>query len=508
MAPAAKLAEAVTEEATIMVTDLRGLAVESGDPAAVIQRIAWAMQLQEREVRRQEGTVRQIVGHRLVCSFTGDRSVLHAVRAARTISEELATNATAGEQLGIGVGVATGEFVSGGIALKHESGLALAGNAPLLALLFAWEAPTSVAFVSSESSQNLGPELMKNATREEVRLRWLPAPVVAYAVPLQDITTSTTMRGVSGMSVSGMATLRMDDPSMATPSTIGGGAGKELVPGQVFANRYSIEQIVGRGGMGVVYRATDKQLDETVALKTLPGDSLSRSPEELERFKREIRLARQITHRNVLRTFDYGEADGVYFISMEYVRGYTLAELLEETPRMAIRPAMGIARQICRGLQAAHEEGIIHRDIKPQNVLVDQKGQVKIMDFGIARRAEAAEAMTSAGIIVGTPHYMSPEQVQGKNLDSRSDIYSMGVMMYEMLCGVKPFDSDSLMGVLTAHLTEKVRPPVELRPEIGSDINRIILRCLEKTAGPRFADAGELLDALDRLQGSAAAVAA
>jgi serine/threonine-protein kinase len=169
---------------------------------------------------------------------------------------------------------------------------------------------------------------------------------------------------------------------------------------------------------------------------------------------------------------------------------------------------MGIARQICRGLQAAHEEGIIHRDIKPQNVLVDQKGQVKIMDFGIARRAEAAEAMTSAGIIVGTPHYMSPEQVQGKNLDSRSDIYSMGVMMYEMLCGVKPFDSDSLMGVLTAHLTEKVRPPVELRPEIGSDINRIILRCLEKTAGPRFADAGELLDALDRLQGTAAAVAA
>jgi serine/threonine-protein kinase len=328
--------------------------------------------------------------------------------------------------------------------------------------------------------------------------------VAAFAVPLQEIGTQT-MRAVSGASIGGMATLRMDDTA-STAVTMGGGAGKELVPGTLFANRYAIEQIVGRGGMGVVYRATDKQLDETVALKTLPGDSLQRSAEELERFKREIRLARQITHRNVLRTYDYGEADGVYFISMEYVRGYTLAELLEETPRMAVRPAMGIARQICRGLQAAHEEGIIHRDIKPQNVLVDQKGQVKIMDFGIARRAEAAEAMTSAGIIVGTPHYMSPEQVQGKNLDSRSDVYSMGVMMYEMLCGVKPFDSESLMGVLTAHLTNPVRPPIDVRPEIGGEINRIILRCLEKGSAKRFADAGELLDALDRLQqGSAAA---
>jgi serine/threonine protein kinase len=226
---------------------------------------------------------------------------------------------------------------------------------------------------------------------------------------------------------------------------------------------------------------------------------MTRSPEDLERFKREIRLARKITHRNVLRTYDYGEAEGVYFISMELVRGYTLAELLAEAEakQMAPRVAVGIMRQVSRGLEVAHEQGIIHRDIKPQNVLIDHKGEVKLMDFGIARMAEAHEGMTQAGLIVGTPHYMSPEQVQGKQLDPRSDVYSMGVMLYELLAGRRPFESSSLTGVLTAHITETPRPPIELRPEIGRQINRIVVCCLEKDPKNRYANAGELLHDLD-----------
>jgi serine/threonine protein kinase len=289
-------------------------------------------------------------------------------------------------------------------------------------------------------------------------------------------------------------------------ATAPGAPAADLSLGHLFANRYRIEQILGRGGMGVVYKATDTQLDETVAIKTLPGDVMTRSPEDLERFKREIRLARKITHRNVLRTYDYGEAEGVYFISMEFVRGYTLAELLDEAPnrQMPARATVGITRQICRGLQAAHEQGIIHRDIKPQNVLIDAKGEVKLMDFGIARMAEAAEAMTQAGLIVGTPHYMSPEQVQGKQLDARSDVYSMGVLIYEMLVGRRPFESSSLTGVLTAHITEKPKPPVELRPEIGREINDVVMRCLEKNAAARYADAGALLADLDEYRSAAA----
>jgi eukaryotic-like serine/threonine-protein kinase len=283
----------------------------------------------------------------------------------------------------------------------------------------------------------------------------------------------------------------------------------DLALGNLFAGRYRIEQILGRGGMGVVYKATDSQLDETVAIKTLPGDVMTRSPEDLERFKREIRLARKITHRNVLRTYDYGEAEGVYFISMEFVRGYTLSELVDEAPKrqMASRATVGIARQICRGLHAAHEQGIIHRDIKPQNVLIDAKGEVKLMDFGIARMAEAPEAMTQAGLIVGTPHYMSPEQIQGKQLDARSDVYSMGVLIYELLVGKRPFESSSLTGVLTAHITEKAKPAIEHRPEIGRELNAIVMKCLEKEPASRYADAGALLADLDRVPMQAAAAA-
>jgi serine/threonine-protein kinase len=485
------------DEGTILVADLRDLpaTVGEGDAANVIAAVGRAMKIVEAEVERQDGFVREIIGHRLVSVFRGDRGILHAIRAARAVNEELATMGEG--HMTIGVGIATGEFVTGSVELSGDTGIAIVGNAPLLAMLFAWHAPTGYAYISYETAQAAGGEILASTTPEQVQLKWLP-PLPVAALPLVSLTTNM-MRAV-GAQTSSMATMRID--ATAPGQTAPAFPAAELTAGSLFANRYRIDQIVGRGGMGVVYKAVDTQLDETVAIKTLPGDVMSRSPEDLERFKREIRLARKITHRNVLRTYDYGEADGVYFISMEFVRGYTLAELLEEAAahQMAPRVAMGIARQICRGLEAAHEQGIIHRDIKPQNVLIDHKGEVKLMDFGIARMAEAHEGMTQAGLIVGTPHYMSPEQVQGKQLDPRSDVYSMGVMLYEMLAGRKPFTSSSLTGVLTAHITETARPPIEIRPEIGRECNAIVMRCLEKDALLRYANAGELLHDLDTAQ--------
>ncbi len=501
-APALRNEPAKLDEGTVLVTDLRGLpaTVGEGDAASVIAAVERAMRVQQNEVSRQDGEVREINGHRLVSVFRGDRGIIHAIRAARAINEELA----AGTSMSIGVGIATGEFVSGSVTLDHDSGLAIVGNAPLLALLFAWHAPNGFAYVSYESAQAAGAEVMSAATREEVRLKWLPQPLPVAALPLVNVTTGM-MRSVGG-TLNGDATLRMDSGTIPG-ATAPGGTPVELNPGQLFATRYRIESILGRGGMGIVYKANDTQLDETVAIKTLPGDVMTRSPEDLERFKREIRLARKITHRNVLRTYDYGEADGVYFISMEFVRGYTLSELMDEAParQMPARAAVGITRQICRGLQAAHEQGIIHRDIKPQNVLIDAKGEVKLMDFGVARMAEAPEAMTQAGLIVGTPHYMSPEQVQGKQLDARTDVYAMGVLLYELLVGRRPFESTSLTGILTAHIMEKPKPPIEVRTDIGRELNAIVLRCLEKDPKARYADAGALLADLEQLRAAAAA---
>lgn len=493
------------DEGTVLVSDLRGLpaTVGEGDASEVIATVERAMQLQEREVARQDGVVREVSGHRLVSIFRGERGIIHAIRAARAINEELASQLGGGAPMSIAVGIATGEFVTGSVTLDADSGVAIVGNAPLLALLFAWHAPNGYAYVSYETAQAAGGEVLSSAQREEVRLKWLPNPLPVAALPLLSMTTGM-MRSI-GANTASMATLRMD--ATAAGPTAPASAQQDLSLGHLFANRYRIEQILGRGGMGVVYKATDTQLDETVAIKTLPGDVMTRSPEDLERFKREIRLARKITHRNVLRTYDYGEAEGVYFISMEFVRGYTLSELLDEAPNrmMPTRAVAGVTRQICRGLQAAHEQTIIHRDIKPQNVLIDAKGEVKLMDFGIARMAETPEAMTQAGLIIGTPHYMSPEQVQGKQLDARSDVYSMGVLIYEMLIGRRPFESSSLTGVLTAHITEKPKPPIDLRADIGKEMNAIVMRCLAKDPATRYADAGALLADLESVQLLAAA---
>jgi serine/threonine-protein kinase len=503
---AVRVAEPATmDEGTVLVTDLRGLpAVGEGDASMLMGALGRVLRMQEAEVQRQDGEVREILGHQLVAVFHGDRGVIHAIRAARAINEELASLEDV--KMSIGVGIATGQFVTGGVTLTEDIGLAIVGNAPLLAMIFAWHAPTGYAYVSYETAQTAGGEIMTSATREQVQLRWIPQPLPVASMPLASLTTSV-MRAMGGATAADTMRIDVTEPGLTAP----GSPMVDLQSGTLFANRYRIEQILGRGGMGIVYRATDTQLDEVVAIKTLPGDVMQRSPEDLERFKREIRLARKITHRNVLRTYDYGEAEGVYFISMEYVRGYTLAELLTEAAgnQMAPRVALGVTRQICRGLEAAHEQGIIHRDIKSQNVLIDHKGEVKLMDFGIARMAEAHEGMTQAGLIVGTPHYMSPEQVQGKQLDPRSDVYSMGVLIYEMLAGRKPFLSSSLTGVLTAHIMEAPQPPIEVRPEIGREINAIVLRCLAKDAKDRYKDAGALLLDLDRVQiaGPAAAAA-
>jgi HAMP domain-containing protein len=273
-----------------------------------------------------------------------------------------------------------------------------------------------------------------------------------------------------------------------------------IAPGSTFAGRYLIEELLGRGGMGVVYRARDQQIDELVAIKLLRPELGALEPVLLERFKQELRLARRITHRNVVRTYDLGEAQGIYYITMELVRGTTLSTFIREAGRLDVRATLTIGKQLCRALEVAHEEGIVHRDIKPQNLIVDPAGFLKVMDFGIARLAERrpvdGEGLTAVGMVVGTPQYMAPEQLYGEPVDGRTDLYAAGAVLFECVTGKVVFDRP---GVALAAVQVRDAPPdpATFNPAVPHELSRIILRALASRPEDRWQTAGELLRALE-----------
>jgi len=273
---------------------------------------------------------------------------------------------------------------------------------------------------------------------------------------------------------------------------------KELATGSLFAGRYQIIEELGKGGMGKVYRVLDIKLQEEVALKLIRPEIAS-DDKTLERFKNELKLARKISQKNVGRMFDMGEETGTHYITMEYVPGEDLKSSIRRFGQLPIGKSVAIAKQICEGLSEAHGLGIVHRDLKPANIMIDREGNARIMDFGIARSLNA-KGITGAGVMIGTPEYMSPEQVEGKDVDHRSDFYSLGIILYEMVTGRVPFEGDSPFTVGMKHKGEMPKAPAELNAQVPDDLNGFILRCLEKDREKRCADAGEALSELDIIQ--------
>ena len=264
-----------------------------------------------------------------------------------------------------------------------------------------------------------------------------------------------------------------------------------LEPGVVLGERYEILKRLGEGGMGAVYKARDRELERLVALKVIRPE-LAGNPEILRRFKQELILARQVTHKNVIRIFDLGMADGRKFITMDYVEGRDLKSVLVERGKLPPEEAVPIIQQVCRGLEAAHTEGVVHRDLKPQNIMVDAAGRVWVMDFGLARSMETA-GITRTGALMGTPDYMSPEQARGEKVDARSDLFSLGIIFYELLTGRLPFQADTLMATLLKRVQEKAIPPAVLNPAIPPHINRVVMKCLEADVSKRYQAIGEIL---------------
>ena len=270
-------------------------------------------------------------------------------------------------------------------------------------------------------------------------------------------------------------------------------------PGKLLAGRYDIIRVIGRGGMGVVYRAHDRELNEVVAIKAIRHDLLADDPIVAEQFKTEIRLARRISHRNVVRTHDLGESEGTAFVTMEYVEGITVRELIQTRGKLGVSSAIALIRQLAEALAVAHAAGVIHRDVKPENALIDNEGVLKVMDFGIARLAEASSSRTQTGMTVGTLGYMAPEQLMGEQVDARADLYALGGVFYECLTGHAPFAAAAPMALMAKVLSSPPTPPIELNPDVPPALSGLVMQLLAKAPGERPASAVVLLELLAEL---------
>jgi tetratricopeptide (TPR) repeat protein/predicted Ser/Thr protein kinase len=328
----------------------------------------------------------------------------------------------------------------------------------------------------------------------------LPADVVGAGAltppplsnaPLSDAPTLPHGTAIPGVTPA-LPYIRPASPSPPPTSSISAFQG--LQPGVLFGGRYEIMGVLGQGGMGAVYKARDRELDRLIALKVIRPE-LATDPAILLRFKQELILSRNVTHKNVVRIFDLGEAEGIRFISMEYVDGEDLRTILRRQGKFPPAEAIAVVEQVCRALDTAHSEGVIHRDLKPQNIMRDQHGRIVVMDFGLARSL-GESGMTQTGAIVGTMEYMSPEQAMGSALDQRSDIFSVGLIFFELLTGKAPYQADTAIASLMKRTREEAQSAADVDASVPRSLSAIVSRCLEREPANRYHSAVELLQQL------------
>jgi len=273
---------------------------------------------------------------------------------------------------------------------------------------------------------------------------------------------------------------------------------KGLTSGTTFATRYEVIEELGKGGMGRVYKALDKEINEEVAIKLLKPEIAS-DKTTVERFRNELKFARKIAHKNICKMYHLAKDADTPYITMEYVKGEDLKSYIRRNRILSNGEALSITKQVCEGLVEAHRLGVVHRDLKPQNIMIDGEGDVKIMDFGIARSVEAP-GVTQTGVMIGTPDYISPEQAEGEEADQRSDIYALGVILYEMVTGSVPFKGDTALSVALKHKSKLAQEPKQLNPDVSEELNKLILICMEKDRELRYQTATELLADIQNIE--------
>ena len=457
-----------------------------GDPAAALDRYSRDLRRISAAVASRGGRFESVVGPRVLASFHGAARSEQALAAAAEIAVAVGTRENAfDEAQAPAQALAAGEILSGIVSWGEGADRSLLGL-PMQQI-------EGLLRESGEGEVLLSPavhgEVAAALARSGIDVQ--PQRGLLSTQPLYQLSAgdAALASGISGAPAPAGAPL--DDGSRATLSAFGAGS--------LFGARFEILGTLGAGGMGRVFKARDRELDDVVALKMLKPE-VAGDRGLVERLKSELKLARKITHPNVLRTFDFGEIDGVPYISMEYVRGLTLRSLLEQSGRLPFTAGLRLSKQLLSGLAAAHALAILHRDIKPENIILDATGDAKLMDFGLARPVDRLEkGQTQAGFIVGTPHYLAPEQLQGLDAGPPADVYACGVVLYEIFTGHLPLGGENAVEILMQHLKQ---PPVDPRaywPEMPTLLRATLLRCLEKDPAARFANASALLAEIERL---------
>jgi eukaryotic-like serine/threonine-protein kinase len=483
-------------DSLLMGIELRGFAnprLGAGGAEQVLQRLGLAMQHIETTVQTAGGQIEAAAGHRVLARFERGRRPLAALSAAAEILQPHAVWGDDGGAEAPSIAIAAGMVVTGPVVWGEQSERGLVGQ-PVQQL-------ESLLREATPGDLVLGRDVYQQLREDFVRAGYELAPRrgLISPQPIYVLTADLAARLAASQTVrpSGPGGAEEESEGVREAAAL---TASDIAPGSLMGRRFQVLSVLGSGGMGVVYKARDRELDDFVALKVLRRE-LAGDQVQLERLKSEIKLARKITHPNVLRTYDFGELDRVAFISMEYVRGVTLRYMLDQAHRLPYSAGLRLGKQLCAGLGAAHAVGVIHRDIKPENLILEPTGNAKLMDFGIARPVtRLTPGQTQAGFIVGTPQYLAPEQVQGGDaIDTRADIYAAGVVLYEIFTGEVPFRADTAMEVLVKHLQDEPPPPRSFWSEMPPRLEAAILRCLRKNPAERFQKVEELQHELEAL---------